>query len=127
MRRRLCTAYHMERSIAQRLGLPEYPCACNRCRGARIKKVETVARHHSAYGRDPYLIYPVMVSKNTQEQKRKIQFPEPLCSRYICSMKVRLLHAYIANTEIFIRYLQLFNQTLSYVFLGYYNIYTVDS
>ena len=30
-----------------------------------IKKVETVARHHSAYGRDPYLIYPVMVGFHT--------------------------------------------------------------
>ena len=61
MRRRLSAAYHIECSIAHRMGLPEYPCACNRCRGAMIKKVETVARHHSAYGRDPYLIYPVMV------------------------------------------------------------------
>lgn len=61
MRRRLSAAYHIERSIAHRMGLPEYPCACNRCRGAIIKKVETVARHHSAYGRDPYLVYPVMV------------------------------------------------------------------
>lgn len=31
-----------------------------------IKKVETVARHHSAYGRDPYLIYPVMVGIYTK-------------------------------------------------------------
>lgn len=63
MRRRLSAAYHIERSIAHRLGLPEYPCACNRCRGAIIKKVETVARHHSIHGRDPYLVYPVMVGK----------------------------------------------------------------
>jgi hypothetical protein len=66
MRQRLCAAYHIERSIAQRLGLPEYPCACNRCRGARIKKCDTVARHHTTYGRDPYLLYPVMVSKHTE-------------------------------------------------------------
>ena len=45
MRRRLCAAYHIKRSLATRLGLPEYPCACTRCRGARIKKVHTVARH----------------------------------------------------------------------------------
>lgn len=63
MRRRLSAAYHIERSIAHRLGLPEYPCACNRCRGAVIKKVETVARHHSIHGRDPYLVYPVMVGQ----------------------------------------------------------------
>ena len=68
MRRRLCAAYHIERSLAQRLGLPEYPCACNRCRGARIKKVYTVARHHISYGRDPYLVYPVMVSLGTPKQ-----------------------------------------------------------
>jgi hypothetical protein len=61
MRQRLCAAYHIERSIANRLGLPEYPCACNRCRGASIRKVETVARHHITHGRDPYLEYPVMV------------------------------------------------------------------
>jgi len=61
MRRRLCAAYHIERSIANRLGLPEYPCACNRCRGAIIRKVEIVARQHSIHGRDAYLLYPVMV------------------------------------------------------------------
>lgn len=61
MRQRLCVAYHIERSIARRNGLPEYPCACNRCRGGLIKRVEIVARHHSVYGWDPYLIYPVMV------------------------------------------------------------------
>lgn len=62
MRQRLCAAYHIERSIANRLGLAEYPCACNRCRGACTKKVHIVARHHIAHGRDPYLVYPVMVS-----------------------------------------------------------------
>lgn len=55
-------AYHIERSIANRLGLPEYSCACNRCKGALIKKVTTVARHHIIHGRDPYLVYPIMVS-----------------------------------------------------------------
>lgn len=68
MRRRLCAAYHIERSLAQRLALPEYPCACNRCRGARIKKVNIVARHHISYGRDPYLVYPVMVSVGALNQ-----------------------------------------------------------
>lgn len=62
MRRRLSAAYHIERSVANRLGLPGYPCACNRCRGAIIRNVETVGRHHIAHGRDPYLLYPVIVS-----------------------------------------------------------------
>ena len=62
MRRSLCAAYHIERSIAKRLGLPEYPCSCNRYGGSSIRKVETVARHHITHGRDPYLVYPVMVS-----------------------------------------------------------------
>lgn len=61
MRRRLYAPYHIERSLAHRLGLPEYPCACNRWSGARIKRMEIVGRHHSVYGRDPFLIYPVMV------------------------------------------------------------------
>lgn len=61
MRQRLCAAYHIERGIANRLGFPEYPCACNRCRGAEIRKVDTIARHHRTHGRDPYLLYPVMV------------------------------------------------------------------
>ena len=30
----MTAAYHIERSIANRLGLSEYPCACDRCRGA---------------------------------------------------------------------------------------------
>ena len=64
MRRRESAAYHIERSIATRLGLAEYPCACNRCRGSTIKKAEIVARHHMMNGRDPYLRYPVMVSTN---------------------------------------------------------------
>lgn len=57
-----CVAYHIERSIANRLGLVQYPCACTRCRGGRVKKVEVIARHHNRHGRDPYLIYPTMVS-----------------------------------------------------------------
>ena len=62
MRPRASAAYHIERSIATRLKLTEYPCACTRCRGARVKKIEIVARHHRLHGRDRYLIYPVMVS-----------------------------------------------------------------
>ena len=64
MRPRSCAAYHIERSIATRLGLLEYPCACTRCRGARIKKIEMVARHHRLHGRDRYLLYPVLVNLN---------------------------------------------------------------
>ena len=60
-RGRLSAAYHIERSIAIRQGLPEYLCACQNCRGARVRKVETVARHHRLHGRDPYLQYPVLV------------------------------------------------------------------
>ena len=62
MRNRLCSAYHIERSIANRLQLHEYPCACNRCRGAVVRRVSTIAKHHVRNGRDPYLIYPVLVS-----------------------------------------------------------------
>ena len=62
MRPRLGSAYHLERSTASRLGLSEYPCACNRCRGGRHRKVEIVARHHRIYGRDPYLKWLVIVS-----------------------------------------------------------------
>ena len=58
----MTAAYHIEQSIANRLGLSEYPCACNRCRGARLQKTEVVARHHVQNGRDPYLQYPVIVS-----------------------------------------------------------------
>ena len=61
MRPRVCAAYHIERSIATRLGLSHYPCACTRCRGACMKKMEVVARHHLRHGRDPYLKYPIMV------------------------------------------------------------------
>ena len=66
MRRRICSAYHIERSIANRLKLDEYPCACNRCRGAVVRKVSTVAKHHVRNGRDPYLIYPVLVSSSSK-------------------------------------------------------------
>lgn len=42
--RHFCSAYHIEQSIANRLGVAEYPCACWRCHGARIWLAETVAR-----------------------------------------------------------------------------------
>ncbi|KAG0592135.1 hypothetical protein KC19_1G228000, partial [Ceratodon purpureus] len=58
--RRLAPAYHIERSICLRLGLIEYPCACQKCRGGRIRRVLTVAKHHRKYGRDPFLSYPVL-------------------------------------------------------------------
>ncbi|KAG0594356.1 hypothetical protein M758_UG070100 [Ceratodon purpureus] len=44
-----------------RLGLSQYPCGCRRCRGARVRKVETVGRHHRRYGRDFYLPHPVLI------------------------------------------------------------------
>jgi len=62
MRQRLCSSYHIERSIANRVGLVECPCACIRCRGNVVQKVDKVARHHMDNGWDPYLIYPVIVS-----------------------------------------------------------------
>lgn len=58
------SAYHIERSIANRLNLHEYPCACNTCRGAVVRKVSTVAKHHVRNGRDPYLKYPILVSSS---------------------------------------------------------------
>ncbi|KAG0573995.1 hypothetical protein KC19_VG227100 [Ceratodon purpureus] len=59
-RRRLSPAYHIERSIATQLGLAEYPCACQRCMGGRLRLIATIARHHKAYGRDPLLPHPVL-------------------------------------------------------------------
>ncbi|KAG0504704.1 hypothetical protein M758_N024800 [Ceratodon purpureus] len=58
--RRLCAAFHIERSIANRLGLPEYPCACARCRGGRVRMSQTVVRHHRLFGRDDHLPHPVL-------------------------------------------------------------------
>ena len=58
------SAYHIERSIANRLNLHEYPCACNTCRGAIVRKVSTVAKHHVRNGREPYLKYPIPVSSS---------------------------------------------------------------
>lgn len=66
MAARLNSAYHIECSIANRLGLVEYPCACTWCRGSQVKKVNVVANHHSKNGRDPYLMYPVMVSDSSE-------------------------------------------------------------
>ena len=54
-------AYRIERSIAARMGCTEYICACRQCRGARVRRVETIARHHRQHGRDPFLPYPVLV------------------------------------------------------------------
>ena len=42
---------HIECSIANRVKLHEYPCACNRCKGAVVRKVSTVAKHHVRNGR----------------------------------------------------------------------------
>lgn len=67
IRRRITAAYHIERSIANRLGLAEYPCACRRCGGGLVKKVHVVERHHRLYGRDPYLTYLVMVSEKVRK------------------------------------------------------------
>ncbi|KAG0575331.1 hypothetical protein KC19_VG337500 [Ceratodon purpureus] len=61
MRRpRLVPAFHIERSIANRSRLPEYLCACSTCKGGRIRKVETIAKHHRLYGRDRSLPHPIL-------------------------------------------------------------------
>lgn len=57
-------AFHIERSIARRLKLQEYPCACNQCRGAVVRKVSTIATYHARNGRDPYLLYHVLVNSS---------------------------------------------------------------
>ena len=62
----LSATYHIERSIASRQGLAEYLCACKDCRGSRVLKVDTVARHHRIRGRDPYLKYLILVSSIRQ-------------------------------------------------------------
>ncbi|KAG0595808.1 hypothetical protein M758_UG199500 [Ceratodon purpureus] len=59
-RSRMLPAYHIERGIAAQSGLPEYPCACTRCKGGQIRKVETVATHHRRYGQDPSLPHPIL-------------------------------------------------------------------
>ena len=59
--RRQFAAYHIERSIASREGLTQYPCACRACCGVRVRKFDTIARHHRKNGRDPFLPYPVIV------------------------------------------------------------------
>lgn len=73
MRRPVCSAYRIERSIANRLKLHEYPCACTACRGAVIRKVSTIASHHTKNGRDPYLQFPVLVSLFKTETVRNEQ------------------------------------------------------
>ena len=78
MRRTGCAAYHIEHSIATRLGLTMYPCACTRCRGACIKKMEVVARHHFRCGRDCYLIYPIIVSVHVQVHSEFLFFSLPM-------------------------------------------------
>lgn len=67
MHQRICAAYHIEHTIATRLGLPQYPCIYTWCKGACIKKVEVVARHHLKYGRNRYLMYPVIISSSTHK------------------------------------------------------------
>ena len=64
-KRRLSVAFHIERSIANRLGLSEYPCACRRYRGARVLKVDSVTRHHRIYCRDNFLPHPILVCSST--------------------------------------------------------------
>jgi len=55
-------AYHIERAIAMRQGISQYPCACSHCHGGRTRSTALVAKHHRQYGRDPYLRFPVLVS-----------------------------------------------------------------
>lgn len=54
--------YHIERGIAVRQGITEYPCACRQCHGGRSRSVSAVAKHHRQYGRDLYMRYLVLVS-----------------------------------------------------------------
>lgn len=82
----LGAAYYIERAIALREGLLEYPCACTRCRGARIWKVQTMARHHKAVGRNPFLSYPVLVSS---------------CSRYYHSVSSIKIYNHRLPHELF--------------------------
>ena len=71
----LSTAYHIERSVASRRGLLEYLCACKSCRGSKVLKVDTVARHQRLHGRDPYFQYPVLVRENDQ-MSEIVNFPK---------------------------------------------------
>jgi hypothetical protein len=59
---RLGQAYHVERALAARQGIPRYPCGCERCHGFRTQSVQTVETHHRKYGRDRKLQEPLLVS-----------------------------------------------------------------
>ena len=63
--RRIDAVFHIKVSISRRMGIPEYPCACSRCKGGRIRKPETIKKHHRRYGRDIFLPHPVIVSSAT--------------------------------------------------------------
>jgi hypothetical protein len=39
-------AYHIEKTIADRQGIAQYPCGCTRCHGSKLHQAETIARHH---------------------------------------------------------------------------------
>jgi len=54
-------AYHIERSMAARLGISRYHCACERCHGLNFQTIKTVAIHHRKYGRDVTLEDPPLV------------------------------------------------------------------
>lgn len=76
MRRpRLGASFHIERGVARRMQVTEYPCACRRCHGARIMGGYMITRHHRRYGRDPFLPHPVLVSH--------LQTPNPFLSLMI--------------------------------------------
>ena len=59
---RLGEAYHAERALAARQGIPRYPCGCERCHGFKTQSVRTVETHHRKYGRDNRLEEPLLVS-----------------------------------------------------------------
>lgn len=59
---RLGNAYHIERALAVRQGIPRYPCGCEKCHGFKTQTVEVVETHHIKYGRDQRLNEPLLVS-----------------------------------------------------------------
>lgn len=56
----LGNAYHIERALAARQGIPRYPCRCERCHGFKTQKIEIVEIHHRKYGRDQRLTEPLL-------------------------------------------------------------------
>lgn len=59
---RLDEAYHMERALVVRQGIRNYPCACMKCHGFLMQRVEVVEQHHRRFGRDRNLTDPLLGS-----------------------------------------------------------------